>query len=76
MAPPLHQRRSCSLQEAIEIVAGPGPIDGGNICGIIEGFDECDKEVVDAIAQLLNVGVLIGGTFISINSNPLVYNVA
>ena len=65
-----------ALQETIEEVAGGLPIDRCDRRGIFEHLDEVHKEVVDAIAQLLHVGVLVGGTLVAIHRQALVHHLA
>ena len=39
---------------------------------IFRYFNKCDKEIQDAVAQLLYVSVLISRSFVSVNGDPLI----
>ncbi len=39
---------------------------------VLEDFDEGGEEVVDAFAELLDVGVLVGGAFVAVDGDALV----
>ena len=43
----------------------------GGATAVLEDFDKDRKEVVHSIAQLLDVGVLVGGPFVAIDSEAL-----
>ena len=64
-----------STEEALqEVGGGDAGLDfDGVTCASLADFDEGGEEVVDAVAELLDVGVLVGGAFVSVNGDPLVY---
>lgn len=49
---------------------------GGGAVAVFEDFDEGCEEVVDAFAELLDVGVLVGGAFVAVDGDALVDGVA
>ena len=59
-APFLGQSRPRALQESIQEVPRVLPLEGRDITGILEDLHKGHEEVVHAITQLLDVGVLIG----------------
>ena len=48
----------------------------GDVGAVFEHFDEGDEEVVDALAELLHVGVLVGGALVAVDGDALVDDVA
>jgi hypothetical protein len=61
VSPPLRERAARALEEGRQIVAARDAgfdVDRGSF-PILQHFDEKDEEVVDAVAQLLHVGVLV-----------------
>ncbi len=42
------------------------------VAAVFEHADERDEEVVHAVAKLLDVGVLVGGSLVAVNADPLV----
>lgn len=67
-----------AAEEALEVVAGGGVWVDFDLCGIggFADFDEGGEEVVDAVAELLDVGVLVGGAFVAVDGDALVDGVA
>ena len=60
-------------EEAVEVVAGcDAVVDFDGWCAVFEDVDECHKKVIDAVAQLLDVGVLVGGAFVAVDGEALV----
>lgn len=65
-------------EEALEEVAtGEAGLDfeGRGILGFAD-LDEGGEEVVHAIAELLDIGVLVGGAFVAVNGDALIDDVA
>ena len=60
-----------------EIAGGDAGFDleRGLRVAVFEDFDEGDEKVVHAVAQLLDVGVLIGGALVAVNGDALVHDV-
>src|SRR5262249_4296595 len=51
---------------------GEGRFAAVKIGAVLEDFNEGDKEVVDSLAELLHVGVLVGGAFVAENVDALI----
>src|SRR5437870_11662796 len=80
----LIKRRARSAKKAVEIIAAGNSVfhlerggclprrslGGGG--AIFRYFNKCDKEIQDAVAQLLYVSVLISRSFVSVNGDPLI----
>ena len=75
-APLLGEGRAGALQEAIQEVAGVLPLQGRDVPRVLQHFNEGHEEVVDAIAQLLHVGVLVGGALVAVDGQTLVHHLA
>ena len=72
LAPPFREGGAGALQEAVEVVARMFPMQGRHIAGVFEHFDKGDEEVVDAVTQLLHIGVLVGGALVAVHGDALV----
>src|SRR4051812_26363380 len=44
------------------------------LVAILQNLNKCHEEITDAFTKLLDVGVLIGRAFITVNGNSLVYD--
>jgi len=74
----LEERLARAEEEALqEVAAGGVRLDVNDGAGaVLEHFDEDREEVEHAVAQLLDVGVLVGGAFVAVNGNALVDGLA
>ena len=43
---------------------------------VMQHLDECRKEIIHAVAQLLHIGVLVGGALVPVNGDALVHDLA
>src|SRR5690606_15362819 len=65
-------------QKALEkIAAGDTGLHFKGLIGdaVLQYFDESDEEIIHAVAELLDVGVLVGRAFVAVNGNALVDDV-
>ena len=72
------KRGARSAQKSMQIIAAGYfgfDLERGTI-SIFRDFNECDKKIQDAVAQLLHVGVLIGRSLVSINCDSLIHSLA
>ena len=73
LAATLGQGRAGALQKTLQEILGPLSGDRSDVGGVVEGLDEGHKEVVEAIAQLLHISVLVGGSLVAVDSQALVH---
>ena len=72
------ERLAGAAEEALEeIAAGGAGLDLDRVAGaVLADLDEGDEEVVHAVAQLLDIGVLVGGALVAVDGDALVDLVA
>ena len=78
LAPGLVQCPARAAEKALQVIRGGGAgldLDAVTVAALPH-FDERDKEIVHAIAELLDVGVLVGRALVSINGDALVDDLA
>src|SRR5439155_3232192 len=77
-APTLVERASRPAQKPLKIIAACDAVLNFEplTAPIFAHFDERDEKIQDAVAQLLNISVLIGRAFVAVNSNTLVHSLA
>ena len=78
LAAGLVQRLSRAAQEALEVIGGGGAGLDFHALAIasLADLDEDREEIVHAVAELLDIGMLVGGTLVAINRDALVDGVA
>ena len=67
-----------AAQETLEVVGRGGAgldFDALSVAAFAD-LDEGREKVVHAVAQLLDIGVLVGGAFVAIDRDALVHNLA
>ena len=72
------ERLARAEEEALQVIARGGVrLDvERRAVAVLEHFDEDGEEIRDAVAQLLDVGVLVGRAFVAVNGNALVDDAA
>ena len=69
---------ACAAQETLEVIGRSGAgldFDALSIATFAD-LDEGREKVVHAVAQLLDIGVLVGGAFVAIDRDALVHGLA
>ena len=72
------QRFACATQEALEVVrSGCAGIDFHAVAvATFADLDEGGEEIIHAVAELLDVGVLVRGALVAIDGEALVHDVS
>src|ERR1041385_1229224 len=70
------QGLACSEIKAIQVIARSDAGFDFNRCvfTILQHLDKSDEEIVDSISKLLNISMLVGGAFISVDRDSLFKN--
>src|SRR6476659_5190259 len=77
VAPVLVERGPGAAEEPLQVIAARHALFDfeATARAILSHLDERDEEIRNAIAQLLDVGVLIGRAFVAVNRDALMHDI-